>query len=342
MRIESRTVNTPAVTAFVDTRPEACQGHRPAWLAVMRRGLGHQPTPLSAWRDGQVVGYLPLVLARSTLFGRRLVSLPYVSEAGVLAEDESIAAALVERAHALAAELGADQVELRHRQPLGIDELAPVRRDKGGMTLALAADEQAMWQTIPSKVRNQIRKARKQRVDCRVGGAELLDAFFAVFAQNMRDLGTPVLPKRLFRAMLHQFGPDAELVLAEHDGRVAAGAVLIHGPGVTEVPSASSLRRFNHTNANMALYWRLVNRAIERGSAVFDFGRCSEGSGPHRFKKQWGAQPHSLGWQSLGLGRSTPAPTREDDRFSVAIALWKRLPVCVCRCLGPSIARCLC
>lgn len=331
-----------AIQAFCEAHGSPSQGHRPQWLDILRDGLGHRPTPITARRDGQIVGWLPMVATRSVLFGRRLVSLPYVSEAGVLAEDRRTAQALVNHAKTLAKRSHADNVELRHRAGFSVDHLNPTRRNKVGMTLALADDDEAMWSAVPSKVRNLVRKAEKLGVTTRVGGAELLNPFFRIFARNVRDLGTPVLPKRLFHAILHHLPDDAEIVLAEYDGRIVAAALLIHGRGVTEVPTASSLRPFNFTNANMALYWRLLTRSIERGSATFDFGRATEHSGPHRFKKQWKAEQHRLGWQRIDVAPHSKAVCREDERFGLAIKAWQHMPIWMTRGLGPMISRTLC
>src|SRR5690606_24095918 len=116
-----------------------------------------------------------------------------------------------------------------------------------------------------------------------------------------RDLGTPVYPRGLFASILTLFAGQAELAVVEYQGRPAAGTLLVHQPelegGLTQVPSASSLRRLNATNANMWMYHQLLVRAIERGSRAFDFGRSSQDSGTYRFKKQWGALPRPTVWQ---------------------------------------------
>ena len=55
--------------------------------------------------DGDVVGVLPLILVRSRLFGRRLVSMPFLDYGGVLAEpDRGIEMALAEEALRVARE----------------------------------------------------------------------------------------------------------------------------------------------------------------------------------------------------------------------------------------------
>ena len=48
------------------------------------------------------------------------------------------------------------------------------------------------------------------------------------------------------------------------------------------------------TNANMLMYWHLLQRTIQRGNRTFDFGRSSESSGTYRFKRQWGATRRQL------------------------------------------------
>jgi hypothetical protein len=122
-------------------------------------------------------------------------------------------------------------------------------------------------------------------------------------------------------------------------GRPVAGALLLHGQGVTEVPSASSLREFNHTCANMLMYWQLLERAIGRRQAVFDFGRSTVDSNTFRFKKQWGAAPEPATWQSYERTGSAGDVRPDNPRYQRWIGLWKRLPVSLTRLLGPAIVR---
>src|SRR5207248_1050381 len=146
------------------------------------------------------------------------------------------------------------------------------------------------------KVRNQVRKGQKNGLSAQWGGEELLPEFYDVFSHNMRDLGTPVYGRELFRSVLRQFAGRAELCVVRA-GRAAAAGLLLHGHGVAEVPSASSLKEFKQTNANMLLYWNLLQRAVERGQGVFDFGRSTPEGGTFHFKKQWGALPEPSEWQ---------------------------------------------
>ena len=159
------------------------------------------------------------------------------------------------------------------------------------MRLPLPQTAGLLWDGFPAKVRNQIRKGQKHDLKAAWGGEELLPEFYAVFSHNMRDLGTPVYGRRLFRAVLRRFPGEAELCVVRTENRAVAAALLLHGRGVTEVPSASALKEFNKLSANMLLYWNLLERAVERGQSLFDFGRSTPDSGTYQFKKQWALCP---------------------------------------------------
>ena len=96
----------------------------------------------------------------------------------------------------------------------------------------------------------------------------------------MRDLGTPVYSRRLFVEIISQFPDRAEFCVIRAGNIPVAAALLLHGWGITEVPSASSLRQYNHTCANMLMYWKLLERAAETGTRRLRF-RPLEPRGQH-------------------------------------------------------------
>jgi FemAB-related protein (PEP-CTERM system-associated) len=208
------------------------------------------------------------------------------------------------------------------------------------MHLALEATTELMFKRLTSQRRAQIRKAEKAGIELRRGGPELLEDFYAVFARNMRDLGTPVYPRRFFLEILRRFPDHAVIVAARVGDRPAGAAFLLRYRDRIEVPWVSTLREFNRVNANTLLYWELLKVAIERGCGTFDFGRSSKGSGTFEFKKQWGAEPVQLYWHYwLAPGTGLPGLTPANPRFALAIRAWQRLPVPVANLLGPLIVK---
>jgi serine/alanine adding enzyme len=328
----------PRWTSYVEER-QTSPSHNPGWILVLGNGLKHKPYCVTAFRGDRLVGLLPLCYVRSLLFGRFLVSLPYLNTGGVLADDEVIARAIIDRAVDLADFLKVRYLELRHEKPIEHPALTRTLTTKVHMRLPLPKTSAQLWTDFDPKVRNQIRKGEKSGVTAFWGGRELLDEFYFVFAQNMRDLGTPVFARKLFESVLQQFSDKAELCVMRLQERPVAAGLLVHGSGVTEVPSASCLRSHNSNNANMLMYWHLLQRAISRGQRVLDFGRSSPESNTFRFKKQWGAKPEPAAWQYYLRVGSVSDMRIESGKYDRLVRIWRRLPVPVTRWIGPAIVR---
>jgi serine/alanine adding enzyme len=323
---------------FVDSHADATGYHAWEWRDVFARALGHRAHYLAVREAGRVRGILPLTEVRSRLFGRALSSLPYVNYGGVLADSADAARALLEHATVIAKERSLDFIVLRHRSRLFAELQA--RTHKVTMLLPLEKDSAAMWTALDRKVRNQVRKAEKSNLTTVIGGIELLDDFFRVFARNMRDLGTPTYGRSLFAHILSAFPNCARLHLVRLDGQTIAGAFSFSYRGTIEVPSASSLREHRALCPNHLMYWSIIQHAIETGHSVFDFGRSTPDDGTYQFKEQWGAAPSQLFWEyQLIGGAQLPTEDRHSPKYQAQIAAWKKLPVGVATCLGPLLAR---
>ena len=328
--------NLPSVH---DAEYPRLNAHHTAWGTAVSRGLRQRCYLIQATDDRDTVGVLPLCLVAGPIFGKFLVSLPYVNTGGVWARDENVAQQLVTEACQLADELDVKYLELRHEVGVPHERLNFERTDKFHMRLELPDSHEALKASFKSKLRSQIKKSTEYGLTVQFGHLELLSEFYAVFATRMRDLGTPVFSKQLFQEILGCFGDDAEICLVKSDAQTAAAAILVHAHGLTEVPSASCHTQFNRMNANMFMYWNLLTRAIDRGSHTFDFGRSSEGSGTYKFKAQWKSRPCPAVWQYY-VRKGDPNDMRPDSgNKQKLIEIWKRLPVWFTKLVGPQIVR---
>jgi FemAB-related protein (PEP-CTERM system-associated) len=307
------------------------------WKRVFADVFGQEAVYLEARQGNDLVGVLPLVRFRSRLFGRLLVSLPYANYAGLLTSMPEASRALIAGATQMATEFGASYVELRGARR-HLAEL-PVRTHKVGSRLRLPQQVDKLWASIDRKVRNQIRKAQKEGLEVEQGGVEKVDEFYAVFARNMRDLGTPVFPKRLFEHVLQSLRTGGIFIVRLRSLPVAGG-IALGWRDVVLVPWASSLKEYRHLSPNMLLYWSMIEAATQNRYSTFDFGRSTRDSGTHHFKRQWGAEDVPLNWEYVLVGRETvPANDASNQRLQAFVAAWKRLPVPVTRWLGPKVIR---
>ena len=266
-----------------------------------------------------------------------MVSLPFFNYGGVIAENELIREKLVQAAISVSSDIGLSHIEFRDTRPF--DGL-PVREDKVAMWLDLPDSEDALAKSLGAKRRSQIKRPQREHPTVLKGGAELLDDFYRVFSQNMRDLGTPVYSKVMFHEILHRFPKEAQIIVIRVEGQPAAVAFLFHHREITEVPWASTMRKFNAISINMLLYWEVLCESIQRGSSIFDFGRSTLDSGTYRFKKQWGAKPVQLYWHyALGAGQEMPSLSPSSGKYDLAIKVWQHLPLWLTKIVGPQIVR---
>jgi len=332
-----------AWNAFVRGSAGASVFHLHEWKRVIRATYGHEAHYLTAEREGAVRGVLPLFLIDSRLFGRSLVSLPYADYGGIVANDDADAAhGLLEAALALGEELGAEYLLLRQTPAERIATTAPRAETYAGkvtMLLELSPDPQTMLSRLPGERRNRIRKTQRQGLGARWAGVEAVDGFYGVFAENMRDLGSPVHSKTLFVEILRALGDEhAKLLVVEHEGRIIGAAMCLFFGATAMVPWVSSLRSHFRMYPNVLLYWTALEYACERGCRIFDFGRSSPGSGTYEFKRQWGARAVELPWLVVPFaGHDVPSFGQDGLKERLLISCWKRLPLPVTRFLGPRV-----
>lgn len=311
--------------AFVAAHPRASLYHHSRWIAFASEVFGFDAIWLTRETAvGEITGVLPMIRQRSRLFGDRWVSLPYFNYGGPLAADAEAGAALISAATDHARRTGVRTLEIRDLEArAGFAR----RTDKATLILELPDSADGLAEQLGAKLRSQIRRADREQPAVVRGGAELLDEFYGVFAETMRDLGTPVQSRRFFESMLDRVGSDCQIVTVRLAGRTAAAALLTRHRQTVEIPWAGSLREFRPAAANMRLYWECLKFAVESGSRYFDFGRSTVDSGTWRFKLQWGARPVPLYWYYPLVPEDVVLAPREGRLLEMARAAWRRLPV---------------
>ncbi len=312
--------------------------HDARWAQLIKRVFGHESHYLMAWDNETVVGVLPLIQLKSLLFGNFLISMPYFNYGGIVADTHDTMISLISSVHELYEELGCTHIEMRFDSEQAID--LPVRTDKVAMLLDLPDDPDELWRAIGSKRRAQVKRPVREGVVFLSGGVELLDDFYYVFSNNMRDLGTPVYSKQFFKEILNTFNENAFIAVVRLKGEAVGAGFLIGNNGKLEIPWASTLRKVNRIGVNMFLYWNILKTAIEKDFRLFDFGRSSKDSGTLKFKKQWGGHEKQLYWYyDLPEGQPLPNLNPSSGKFGAAISVWKKIPVTITNLVGPSIVK---
>lgn len=327
---------------YVLAHPHGYAYHLYAWREAVEAGYGFTGLYLMATEGTRVCGVLPMIMFKVPLLGQSLVSLPYCDVGGVLADSSRISEALLQEAGRHARKLGVNALLLRQVEShADVEDQDAPEADKVLMRLELPLTSADLLAGFKSKLRSQITKPQRDGLQAHIGGAELIEDFYSVFARNMRDLGSPVHSCLWMRQVLADYGERARVgVVTLPDGTPAAAGMILFTHRTVSIPWASSLREWNHLNPNMLLYWTFLEYSVDSGFLFFDFGRSTPGTGTYRFKAQWGARPIVLHRREIltGLKTKSQGGVARLCRKS-AEAAWSRLPLSASNLLGPKLRR---
>ena len=333
---------TPAYAAawdtFVRSHPGGTFFHLATWKLVIETAFRHRTYYALAERDGVVTGVLPLAHMRSMLFGSRLVSTPFCVYGGPLCADPESAGALHAYAEDLMGKVRATSIEFRFRDDTPDHGWLPSPAIYDTFRKPISADHDANMKAIPRKQRAMVRKGIQNGLISAV--SRDVRAMHHVYAESVRNLGTPVFARRYFEILAELFGESCD-VLTVLDGETPIAAVLCfyyrdevlpyYGGGTEQARKAAG---------NDFMYWEVMRRGADRGCRLFDFGRSKLGTGAHAFKRYWGFQPTPLAYRyRLRPGAALPNTTPLNPKYRPFIDAWKHLPLPIAKAIGPHIVR---
>ena len=326
--------------AFAAAHPAGTFLHRAAWAGLLEQGFRHTTHYLLAEQDGAVVGILPLTRVKTRLFGDSLMSSPFLVYGGPLTSTPEAFTALHDAALDLQRRLGTPVMEWRFREPPAALEGWEARDDLYvTFRKPILANDDANMKAIPRKQRAMVRKGIDKGLTSTANRD--VETLFHIYSESVRNLGTPVFPRRWFRLLAEAFGGEMDVVTILHDGQPVAAVLNFYDERGEVLPyygGGNALSR--PLAAHDFMYWEVMRRATARGCTAFDFGRSKAGTGSFAFKKNWGFAPSPLLHRChLAPGQSIPDHNPLNPKYALFIKAWKRLPLPVANLVGPHVVR---
>ncbi len=310
--------------------------HLSGWKQLIDRVFSHSTYYLYAEENGKITGVLPLVQVKSILFGNALVSNAFCVYGGILAEDEETFLKLDKEACRLADELGVDHLEMRNQKQMMPDR--PFKDLYVTFRKELDPEEEKNLQAIPRKQRAIVRKGIKAGLTSVVD--ENIDRFFRAYSESVRNLGTPVLPKKYFQALKDIFKDQCEILTIEHNGKLVSSVMNFYFRDQVLPYYGGGTEQARVVKANDFMYWEVMRRAVAKGIKIFDFGRSKIGTGSYKFKRHWGFEPEPLYYEFFLVNAHTlPDINPLNPKYQIFITAWKRLPLALSQKIGPFLAK---
>jgi CelD/BcsL family acetyltransferase involved in cellulose biosynthesis len=329
---------------YVLDHPEGLVYHHSGWLRALQREYGQRPSGLALeGAAGELHGVLPLMVTRGVPFqraaavtGPRLASLPRTPVAGPLADDREGLAALLAAAVQRTPPGAHLQLKLPERRLDGL--VAGVVGHPWRLTYVLelpAAGGELRFggSRNHSAIKRAVDKARRAGVRAR--RAETVDevrAWYPLYLETMRHHMIPARPLRLFEAMWQELRPQGmmELLLAERDGGMLAGLVLLMLGSTVFYGFNGALRDAFDLRPNDLLHWEAIHDAAAAGYRWYDFGEVVEHQeGLARFKRKWGTEPRRMHRYYHPAPQEPPDPGDGEQGRAARLAarVWPHLPL---------------
>jgi CelD/BcsL family acetyltransferase involved in cellulose biosynthesis len=313
-----------------------------AWLDLLTGLYGYSLIPLTATDvSGRVTGFLPLCSIHSPLRGRRLVALPFSDQCPLLATDPASADRLVNEAILLAQRQRARYLELRTGVSATLSQRSDlIRSDLYVRWLAsLSPDPAEPWSALRKSVQQKVGRARRLGVQVRVATRreEMALYYHLHLRTRTKKHGMPTQPARFFLMLWDAFAASGalQLLLAESQGQVIAGAILLASGATVRFAYSASHEDYLHLAPNNLLVWEAITWGCAHGYTTLDLGRTArDNHGLMEFKRGWGATEEPLTYYYYPHEAGLAATSERSWKYHALTGCWKRLPLSIAAVLG--------
>ena len=333
---QAQNTDEQAWDTYVNQHPDATFFHLFGWKKALEKSFRHKNYYLYALDNDKIAGVLPLGHIKSLLFGNTLVSTPFAVYGGILAENDEVKQALRQAACDLAEKLKVDHLELRNIKRDNPDW--PYKELYVYFKKELADNDDDNLKAIPRKQRAMVRKGIKAGLEYEVN--QDVDTFFEAYSESVRNLGTPVFPKKLFKSLLDVFKDQADILTVTKDHQLVASVLSFYYKDTVLPYYGGGTWLARNLKGNDFMYWSLMQHSLKKGITDFDYGRSKEGTGSYSFKKNWGFEPKPLYYEYyLVKAKEISEINPLNPKYQMFIKLWQKLPLKVSQILGPVLAR---
>ena len=319
----------PRWPEFVLRHPQSSVFHTKGWLAALHHTYGYQPIAFTNSEGKDLDHAVVFCKIRSSLTGKRLVSLPFSDHCQPLADQNSIRAIIHNlQSHSLSRAMR--YIEFRPLVKDGLSSIGNFSETEQFCfhSIDLRKNIEALYQGMHhSCIRRKIKRAEKEELIYEQGASpSLVSKFRHLFLLTRRRHRLPPPPAAWFNNLVHFLGDTLKIhMVSKGDTPIASILTLTHKDVIVYKYGCSDAS-FSNMGGTPYLFWTVIQQAKENGLQEFDLGRSDyEDDGLIAFKGHLGATATTLTYL-----RSSPLKARRSASKSGTASLMRytmsRLP----------------
>jgi lipid II:glycine glycyltransferase (peptidoglycan interpeptide bridge formation enzyme) len=305
------------------------------WFDYFSRKFKYNNYSFMVYSSKELVGVFPLFLVKSLLFGKRLVSGPVLDRGGFFGnlKDLSFIEQYLEK---VGKNLGVKYIEIRCPTQNFSDYIK--REEYVDFYLNLNLKIEDIWNGLNKKLRNGIRRAKKDIKIEKINSKEGLKIFYELYLRTMKDLGSPPIGYDFFQEVIKD---DSFILFAKYNKKVIAGIIVTLFKKEAKYEAAVYISKYRNLQANSLLVFEAIQECKKLGFSKFVFGRTVKDSNVYIFKKRWNAiETNSTYYYKVFKGE-VPSDIRDSFIAKAANIVWRHMPLFISRHLGKYFRRML-
>ena len=172
------------------------------------------------------------------------------------------------------------------------------------VTMEIKESKEKMWQSIRSKTRNMIKKAKKENITVRYGDKNIKE-FYEIYKNRMLKKGVRIHSYNFYDNIKLTLENNIEVFIAEKDNDIIGTMFLVffgeygaYAYGGSKISKGAS--------PNQLLLWEMLKYCMSNGIKNLDLGESEEGSGVYKFKIWFGGKPEDVIYYSKKYDIITP------------------------------------
>ena len=280
--------------------------HSSSWARVLCESYNYKPLYFTSIDNGKLSALIPVMEVRSSLTGRRGVSLPFTDYCQPIALDKSHFQEIIDELIAYGKKAKWKYIEWRGGESYFQDKIHS--SFYYGHTLDLTQNEQEFLSSFRSSTKRNIKKAIKEGVAIEIcNSLESIKKFYRLNCITRKHHGLPPQPYYFFKKIYEHIISKKKgfVVLASFQKKTIAGAVYFHFGEKVIFKFGASERSYQHLRPNNLVMWEAIKWYAQNGYKTFSLGRAEpENKGLLQFKQGWGTTENIIKYYNYNFKKS--------------------------------------
>ncbi len=289
------------LSSFLESANHSTIFHTINWLNVISgvfSGKGERDRIIYAERDGDIVGYYPILRRNKIACFQNLLSprnrceTPYGGP--IYGEDRDVLAGLLRKSARILVQkydiYTSPGVDVRDFRGFGYNIT-----DAETTVLDLKTTEEELWKSFNRNTKRNIKKAQKEGlelIDVREIDERKIQSYYRFVISTLEGKDKIIPPMEFYSRVLSSLLPEnnARFIMVKHGDEFIGGAIFLLFRDTVYFWHVGILREYLNVGINFLIVWETVKWAMENGFRYFDFVRIERDRLPGiaRFKLAWG------------------------------------------------------